>query len=194
MKAENIKLPNANLIYIPDFLSVMASQRYFQNLKSSLEWRQDEIKLFGKNILQPRLTALYGNSEKNYTYSGLTIKPLQWTEDLLKIKKAVEEMSDITFTSCLANLYRHGQDSMGWHADDEKELGENPEIASVSLGAERWFHLRHSSIPGLTEKILLRNGSLLIMKGETQHYWKHQIPKTKKDIGERINLTFRKIA
>nr|WP_279346980.1 alpha-ketoglutarate-dependent dioxygenase AlkB [Gramella sp. AN32] len=181
------------MVYIPGFFFKTVANDYFKELKSSLKWQQDEIKLFGKKILQPRLTALYGDSEKEYTYSGLTMQPLEWTEELLKIKKAVELFSDTKFTTCLANLYRNGQDSMGWHSDDEKELGENPEIASISFGGERWFHLKHKYDSNLKKKILLKNGSLLLMKGETQHYYKHQIPKTRKDIDERINLTFRKI-
>lgn len=110
---------------------------------------------------------------------------------LSEIKAAVERQSGTTFTTCLANLYRNGKDSNGWHADNEKELGENPVIASISLGAERYFHLKHNRLANQKFKLLLQHGSLLLMQGPTQHYWKHQIPKTARPIGERINLTFR---
>ena len=113
--------------------------------------------------------------------------------ELLQIKAAIEVIEPTIFTTCLANLYRDGKDSNGWHADDEKELGQNPVIASITLGQERWFHLKHKEDKSLKQIILLGHGSLLIMKGPTQHFWKHQIPKTAKAIGERVNLTFRVI-
>jgi alkylated DNA repair dioxygenase AlkB len=122
------------------------------------------------------------------------MKPLPFSETLSDIRKRISRLTNVEFTSCLLNLYRDGRDSNGWHSDDEKELGNNPVIASVSLGQERYFHLRHKKLKDLKHKILLEHGSLLLMSGQTQHYWQHQIPKTTRPIGERINLTFRVIS
>ena len=166
----------------------------FEKLKSSVPWRQDEIRVYGKIYPQPRLTALYGNNDRSYTYSGIVMKPLPFSETLSDIRKRISSRTNVEFTSCLLNLYRDGKDSNGWHSDDEKELGKNPVIASVSLGQERYFHLRHKKLKELKHKILLKHGSLLLMSGQTQHYWQHQIPKTTRPIGERINLTFRVIS
>lgn len=193
MLKEIINLKDAELHFYPDFLPDERANKLFDNLLELNHWRQDTIKLFGKEVLQPRLTALFGEEGKSYTYSGLKMDPLPFPEFLKGIKKECEDVSGQNFTTCLANLYRDGKDSMGWHADDEKELGKNPIIASLSLGAERMFHLKHKTEPDLKEKIRLPHGSLLIMRGTTQSFWKHQLPKTKKIVAPRINLTFRKI-
>jgi len=148
--------------------------------------------IFGKTYLQPRLTALYADNKNTYTYSNITMKPHTFTKELLVIKKRVEHLSSEVYTSCLLNLYRDGQDSNGWHSDNEKELGPEPIIASVSLGEERWFHFKHKT-KNLKKKILLQHGSLLLMKGKTQENWLHQLPKSKKINNPRINLTFRVI-
>lgn len=160
-------------------------------LKQSVPWQQDDITVFGKTYAQPRLTALFGNNGKAYSYSNITMFPHIFKGELLDIKKKVDEEIGEVFTTCLLNLYRDGRDSNGWHADDEKELGQDPTIASISLGHERYFHLRHKNDKSLRHKMLLEHGSLLLMRGGTQHFWQHQIPKTSKNIGERINLTFR---
>ena len=186
-----LDLPNCDITYFPNFFSQETAQHCFQSLKDSIPWQQDKIKVFGKIHDQPRLTALFGDNLKSYSYSGITMQPHPFTSDLTQIKKLVEKASNIAFTTCLLNYYRDGKDSNGWHSDDEKELGTNPTIASVSLGAERFFHLRNKTDKTQKHKILLENGSLLLMKGETQHYWQHQLPKTSKSIGGRINLTFR---
>ncbi|MGX1930865.1 alpha-ketoglutarate-dependent dioxygenase AlkB family protein [Flagellimonas sp. 2504JD4-2] len=186
-----LNLPDCDITYFPDFLSSEMAQHHFQVLKDSIPWQQDKIKVFGKVYDQPRLTALFGDNAKTYSYSGITMCPHAFTPDLIQIKKLVEKASETAFTNCLLNFYRDGKDSNGWHSDDEKELGTNPVIASVSLGAERFFHLRNKADKTQKHKILLENGSLLLMKGATQHYWQHQIPKTSKPMGERINLTFR---
>jgi alkylated DNA repair dioxygenase AlkB len=154
-------------------------------------WQQDDIKIFGKVYQQPRLTALFGTNGKPYSYSNITMQPHRFTKELLEIKQKIGFLCEAEFTTCLLNLYRDGKDSNGWHADDEQELGQNPTIASVSLGQERFFHLRHKKNKSLKHKILLEHGSLLLMQGETQHHWQHQIPKTAKPMGERVNLTFR---
>ena len=169
------------------------ADRYFNNFKANIPWQQADITVFGKTYQQPRLTALFGENGKSYTYSNIVMQPHPFPEALLEIKTQLEERTALQFTTCLMNLYRDGKDSNGWHADDEKELGTNPIIASISLGQERFFHLRHKSNKNQKHKLLLEHGSLLLMKGETQHFWQHQIPKTSRTIKERINLTFRMI-
>ncbi len=192
-KDTDLNLPDSDIRYFPDFLMTEKADFYFNRLKKDIPWQQDEIKVFGKIYPQPRLTALYGNNGKPYTYSNITMQPHDFTDILLEIKKKIETKSDVTFTTCLLNLYRHGKDSNGWHADNEKELGRNPVIASITLGQERYFHLKHRTDKNLRQKILLKHGSLLLMQGATQQHWLHQIPKTAKPVGERINLTFRVI-
>lgn len=193
--SESILLPlkDSEITYFPAFFDVHEANEYFRKLKLMVSWQQDDIKVYGKTYPQPRLTALYGNNDRPYSYSNIVMKPMAFSEELLGIKQKIEEITQIEFTSCLLNLYRDGRDSNGWHADDEKELGRNPAIASLSLGQERFFHFRHKKDKNLKHKILLKHGSLLLMQGETQHFWQHQIPKTSKSIGERINLTFRVI-
>ncbi|GAA4774661.1 MULTISPECIES: alpha-ketoglutarate-dependent dioxygenase AlkB family protein [Flavobacterium] len=183
-------LPNAEIEYFPSFFSLEESNNLFEKLKTEVQWQQDTITVFGHSHLQPRLTALYGNEGKPYGYSNIVMQPHQWSPLIMYIKNEVEKVCGENFTTVLLNLYRDGQDSNGWHADNEKELGRNPIIASISFGAERVFQLKHNS-QDIKQNITLENGSLLIMKGTTQHFWKHQIPKTKKEIGPRINLTFR---
>lgn len=184
-------LPNADIVYFPHFLGSKKASLYFTTLKHTIPWQQDPITIFGKTYLQPRLTSLFGDNDKTYSYSNIIMYPHPFKGIVLEIKRKVEKFTNETFTTCLLNLYRNGRDSNSWHADDEKELGENPIIASVSLGQERYFHLRHKNNKQQKHKILLEHGSLLLMKGETQHFWQHQIPKTTRKIGERINLTFR---
>jgi alkylated DNA repair dioxygenase AlkB len=184
-------LPNADIEYYPNFFESIRANELFEKLKNEIPWQQDDITVFGKTYSQPRLTALFGNEGKPYAYSNIVMQPHPWKPLLQLIKDEIEEVSKANFTTVLLNLYRDGKDSNGWHADNEKELGQNPVIASLSLGAVRSFHLRHNTIKEQKIKINLEHGSLLLMKGETQHFWKHQIPKTAKIIGPRINLTFR---
>ncbi len=186
-------LPDSEITYFPNFFSKDKADIYFEHLKREVPWQQDLIKVFGKIYPQPRLTALYANNGKPYSYSNITMQPHDFTDVLLEIKQKIETKTDVTFTTCLLNRYRHGKDSNGWHADNEKELGRNPIIASVTLGQERYFHLKHRENKALKHKLLLEHGSLLLMQGATQQHWLHQIPKTAKPIGERINLTFRVI-
>lgn len=186
-------LPDADIEYHPDFFSETETHVLFHKLFTEIPWQQDNITIFGKTHPQPRLTALFGNNGKSYTYSNITMQPHPWNELLLNIKTKVEEATGEKFTSVLLNLYRDGKDSNGWHADNEKELGKNPIIASLSLGEERVFQLKHNNLKDQKQTIRLENGSLLLMKGTTQHFWKHQIPKTAKSIKPRINLTFRTI-
>jgi len=187
----NLQLPDSDIIYYPNFIASTKADFFFNTIKKNTPWQQDSITLFGKTYPQPRLTALYGNNGKPYKYSGITMLPHSFTPELLEIKNLLSSRTNEEFTSCLINLYRDGSDSNGWHADDEKELGTNPIIASITLGQERYFNLKHKTNKNLKHKILLQHGSLLVMRGETQHNWLHQIPKTAKPIEERINLTFR---
>lgn len=184
------KLQNGEIDFISDFLSTDKANKLFHEIIEKSNWEQGKIKLFGKEFLEPRLRCWY--SEKGYTYSNSYLPPTPTPSYLLLLKKEIEQLAETTFNSILINYYRDGQDSMGWHQDNEPELGVNPTIASLSLGAERYFHFKHLTSKE-TFKILLNSGSLLIMKGEIQHYWKHQIPKSKKITTPRINLTFRQI-
>ncbi|TNJ43541.1 alpha-ketoglutarate-dependent dioxygenase AlkB [Tamlana fucoidanivorans] len=190
----NLNLKDANVSYYPKFLNQREADAYFLSLLKNIKWQHDVIKFFGKTYEQPRLTSFFANNGKAYCYSNITMQPHRFTKDLLKIKSRIESQFNVIFTSCLANLYRNGSDSNGWHADNEKELGLNPIIASISLGTARVFQLKHKKNNLLKSKIVLEHGSLLLMQGETQSNWLHQIPKTRKIIGKRINLTFRYIA
>ena len=189
----HLALQDADIRYFPNFLEKDEADAYFLEFKQHVPWQQDDIKVFGKVYPQPRLTALYGNNGKPYSYSNITMQPHDFSDALLQIKEKIETKTDAVFTTCLLNLYRDGKDSNGWHADNEKELGVNPVIASITLGQERYFHLKHRDVKTLKRKLLLEHGSLLLMQGPTQHHWLHQIPKTARPIGERINLTFRVI-
>ena len=189
----DLALPNAEITYYPSFFSSEEASEFFQTLLNEIEWQQDDIKIFGKIYKQPRLTALYGINDASYRYSGITMFPKPFNSVLKEIKKRIEEITNVKFTTVLLNYYRDGSDSNGWHSDDEKELGENPVIASLSLGADRTFRLRHKKDKTQKKNLTLQHGSLLIMAGETQHHWQHCIPKSKKDIKPRINLTFRVI-
>mgnify|MGYP003337743922 CR=1 FL=1 len=161
--------------------------------QASTPWRNDPITIFGKTYPQPRMTSLHGHTTDPYGYSGIVMQPNPMNDTLLEIEKKLKAFSEEPFTTVLLNLYRDGKDSNGWHADDEPELGKNPVIASVSLGAERYFHLKHKTDKSQRLKFALGHGSLLLMEGSTQHFWKHQIAKTAREVGSRINLTFRKV-
>jgi alkylated DNA repair dioxygenase AlkB len=160
-------------------------------LVGKIPWRQEHITLFGKPVAQPRLTAAFADTNVIYRYSGLVVEPHPWTPEIIYIKIRAERDAGHAFNYVLANLYREGGDSMGFHADDEPELGENPVIASLSLGATRRFVLKHRrrSLPPVP--LDLTGGSLLVMAGTTQHYWHHGVPKTRRAVGPRLNLTFR---
>jgi alkylated DNA repair dioxygenase AlkB len=188
-----LNLPDAEIIYYPEFFNKEQADKIYSELLQEIAWQQDLITVFGKTHPQPRLTALYGNEGKPYSYSNITMQPHPWNTLLQKIKYHIETTAECQFTTVLLNQYRDGKDSNGWHADNEKELGTNPIIASLSFGTERVFQLKHNTIANAKKNIVLEHGSLLLMKGRTQHFWKHQIPKTAKPIGNRINLTFRSI-
>lgn len=191
MKKEVFNLPDAQLVFYPNFFEANEADRLFTYLRKNIPWQHDQIKVFGKIYDQPRLTALFATNDKPYSYSNITMHPHVFEGELLNIKEKIEKVSQLEFTTCLLNLYRNGQDSNGWHADDEKELGEFPQIASVSFGATRKFKMRRKDHHKEKFELNLNHGSLILMLGKTQAYWQHQIPKTQKEIDERINLTFR---
>lgn len=185
-------IENGEYIFYPNFFSKAESDSFLKNLRSNIVWKQESMNMYGKKIDFPRLTAWYGNNDKPYSFSGITLQPLPWSSEILSIKSKIEPVAKTAFNSVLLNLYRDGNDSISWHTDAEKELGTNPAIASVNFGATRKFQLRHIKTKEKLE-IELTHGSLLIMQGELQHFWQHQVPKTSKVVGERINLTFRVI-
>jgi alkylated DNA repair dioxygenase AlkB len=184
---------DGDALLFPSVFDEKASAELFQQLHAHIPWEQHYIRLFGKKVAQPRLSAWYGDPGTAYTYSGLQLEPLAWNSLLLQIKMRLEEVCPSNFTSVLLNLYRDGQDYMGWHRDNETELGVQPVIASLSFGAERRFVFRHFRDEQLRVAITLSSGSLLVMKGDTQQHWQHQLPKSAKVLEPRINLTFRKI-
>lgn len=179
--------------YFGPILGPAESRRFLGALLGSVPWAQDEVVIFGKRIVTTRKVAWYADDGLSYAYSG-TIKQAQaWTPELLELKALVERQSGERFNSCLLNLYHHGGDGMGWHSDDERSLARNGAIASVSLGAERKFSFKHKNSKE-TVSLNLEDGSLLVMKGQTQTHWVHSLPKTKRVTDERINLTFRTMA
>jgi alkylated DNA repair dioxygenase AlkB len=189
---KKVKIDNGWYIWEPDFYSSKKSGELFQKLYTKLPWEGGTIKLFGKTHEIPRKQVLFADEGLNYGYSGKKLPVKNWSQTVLNVKEEIQSECKFDFNACLANLYRDGKDSNGWHADNEKELGKNPIIGSLSLGATRIFKLKHLK----TNKRIdfeLTSGSLLIMGGEMQHYWKHQIAKTATVVGPRVNLTFRKI-
>ena len=185
-------IENGEFLFYPNFFTKSESDIFFQKLKSEIEWKQESMNIYGKKINFPRLTAWYGDNDKPYSFSGITLSPKVWNEELVSIKSKIEPIAKVDFNSVLLNRYRDGNDSISWHTDAEKELGINPVIASVNFGATRKFQLRHIKTKEKLE-IELTPGSLLIMQGELQHFWQHQVPKTSQKVDERINLTFRVI-
>jgi len=189
-----IENENLKIKYYENYFNSECSQRLMSKLATDILWKKETTTVWGKKIIMKRNVAWYGDEGKSYTYSGLTLYPNKWNEILLEIKTRIEDVSSTKFNSVLLNDYSSGEVGMGWHSDDEKELGHNPVIASVSFGAERDFFLKHKTDKDLDKiTIPLKSGSLLKMLGSTQHYWYHSIPKRMKVKKRRINLTFRKI-
>ena len=189
-----IKSVNLSVKYIENFFNLDESQLYMRQLTQSVLWRREKIKMWGKEIVTKRRIAWYADDGKSYTYSGSTFFPSQWNDVLLQLKEKVENYSEIKFNSVLLNEYPSGEVGMGWHSDDEKELGTDPIIASLSFGANRDFIFKHKTDKSIENvKLHLKSGSLLLMLGSTQHYWKHSLPKRLKVKEPRINLTFRNI-
>ena len=184
--------PRPDLALAAGLIPAAEADAAFASLIAETPWRHDEIFVYGRKVLQPRLTAWYGDAGARYSYSGIELVPLPWTPLLVDLKARVEDAAGARFDSLLMNLYRDGRDSVSWHSDAEPELGRNPVIASLSFGATRRFQLR--SRPPLAparHEIALGHGDLLVMRGATQHEWAHQVPRTAVRVGPRINLTFR---
>lgn len=191
---ETMPMIDADMKFMRDFYRPPLCGQYMNILLREIAWRQETIRMWDKQYLQPRLSAWYGDAGKRYTYSGMTLEPNAWTPTLLQIKEDIERASGEPFNSVLLNLYRNEQDSVSWHSDNEAELGDKPVIASLSLGATRIFKLRHKRRKEQKRVALeLTDGSLLLMAGTTQKYWQHAIEKERHACGPRINLTFRNI-
>ncbi|MFP5040906.1 alpha-ketoglutarate-dependent dioxygenase AlkB family protein [Parasediminibacterium sp. JCM 36343] len=189
---ENLLPCDGEMFLYEHFFQQAKVEDWFTQLQNTIAWKQEGMKMYGKEVNFPRLTAWYGEEGKTYKYSGLVNIPVPFTGLLLEMKTLIENKTNHRFNSALLNLYRNGQDSMGWHSDNEPELGVNPTIASVSFGGERVFQLKHKQDKQLTRSIVLKDNSLLLMQGAIQHHWLHQIPKTAKPTLPRINITFRK--
>ncbi|MGY8823972.1 MAG: alpha-ketoglutarate-dependent dioxygenase AlkB family protein [Candidatus Latescibacterota bacterium] len=183
---------DADILHSPSFLSPTEAEHALVQLRDETAWGQHVIQLFGRPVNAPRLSSWHGDADARYTYSGLQLEPQPWTPLLASLRQRISTELATPLNSALLNYYRDGRDSMGWHSDDETELGDESCIVSLSLGARRRFLLRHKSRKELdTLEFQLGHGDLLAMRGSTQHYWKHQVPKTQRPVGERINITFR---
>ena len=186
-------LPNDGTVYYyGKILNSKSASRIFDLLMKNILWKNDEVIIFGKRIITKRKAAWYGDSDYLYTYSNSTKQALPWTEELSWLRQIIKDLIGTKFNSCLLNLYHNGNEGMGWHSDDEKSLGKNNTIASLSLGAERKFLFKHKQSKQIVS-LLLEHGSLLVMKEATQSNWLHSLPKSKDLIDSRINLTFRTI-
>lgn len=187
-------MPDAEVLYLDRLDLGQSDAQLLERLIAEIPWRAEEVVMWGRRVPQPRLTAWYGDPGAHYAYSGIELDPLPWTPLLADIKSRVETASGTAFNSALINYYRDERDSIGFHSDDEPELGRRPVIASLSLGEERTFILKHKTSKHLQPvRLRLESGSLLLMKGDTQHRWRHGIAKESRPCGPRINLTFRTI-
>ena len=176
----------------PHALDAAAAQRCFTRLHETVHWQQQRVRMFGREHPQPRLSAWYGEHTAIYRYGGLTLQPRPWIDALAMPRALCEAIAGVRFNSVLANLYRDGEDTVGWHSDDEPELGDAPVIASVSLGACRRFELREKHGPRRV-RLDLPPGSVLVMSGSCQAQWQHRLPRARRVREARINLTFRQI-
>lgn len=188
-----IDLPGADVRLAPDWLPRAEADALFAELVDAIAWERHRVRIFGREIDAPRLSCWIGDAGTAYTYSNVRFEPRPWPPALAALRARVGEACGETFNSVLANLYRDGADSMGWHSDDEPELGPAPVIASLSLGAVRRFRLRHKRDASITRVLDLPHGSLLRMAGATQRLYRHDLPKTRAAVGPRLNLTFRRI-
>ncbi|MDI3320795.1 alpha-ketoglutarate-dependent dioxygenase AlkB family protein [Pinibacter soli] len=189
---ENLLPYDGEVVYYGRIIPLPEANNYLHTLLKEIQWKNDETVIFGRHIITKRKAAWYGDSSYSYTYSGTTKQALPWTKELLALKTIAENLTGTKYNSCLLNLYHNGNEGMAWHSDDESSLGVNTSIASFSFGAERKFSFKHKRT-GESHSILLENGSLLLMKGATQTNWLHSLPKSKKIVSPRVNLTFRTI-
>ena len=194
MALRALDLPDAVVALDPAWLAPVEADALFGALRDAIPWGIHRIRLFGRDVDSPRLSCWIGDAGTAYAYSGTRFEPNPWPVALLPIRERLQRGLGVGFNSVLANLYRDGRDSMGWHSDDEPELGPQPLIASLSLGASRRFVLKHRSEPSRTLALALPHGSLLVMRGGTQAHYRHALPRTAKPVGCRINLTFRRIS
>ncbi|MBW8362860.1 MAG: alpha-ketoglutarate-dependent dioxygenase AlkB [Kaistella sp.] len=190
--SKNLLPQDGTVIYYGKILDREESDSFYESLLKDIQWKNDEATIFGKKIITKRKVAWYGREKFKYTYSNSTKEALPWTDELLELKKLVEEKTGETFNSCLLNLYHSGDEGMAYHSDGEKDLKKNGAIASLSFGAERKFSFKHKETKEKVE-LILEHGSLLVMKDQTQSFWLHRLPPTKKISTPRINLTFRTI-
>jgi alkylated DNA repair dioxygenase AlkB len=188
-----LPLADAELYFAPDFLPASRASALFEALREQIGWDTHRIRLFGREVASPRLSCWIGDPGASYVYSNARFEPRAWPKSLRALRAEVSEATGEEFNSVLANLYRDGRDGMGWHSDDEPELGPRPAIASLSLGATRRFVLKHRREPTRKLELDLPPGSLLAMRGDTQRNYRHALPKTARPVGARINLTFRRI-
>ncbi|WP_445938426.1 alpha-ketoglutarate-dependent dioxygenase AlkB family protein [Pseudomonas sp.] len=188
-----LQLPDADLQLHAQWLDIATADYWLAELSAQTPWQQPQVQIYGRQLPVPRLVAWYGDAEASYRYSGLIHQPLPWTALLAQIRAQVEHAVRQPLNGVLLNYYRDGQDSMGWHSDDEAELGANPLIASLNLGGTRRFDLRRKGQSRIEHSLPLQHGSLLVMRGPTQHYWQHQVAKTRRPCAPRLNLTFRLI-
>jgi alkylated DNA repair dioxygenase AlkB len=184
---------NGEAYLFPAFLPKPEADKYLTDLLVNIPWKHQAIKIFGRQVLQPRLTAWFADDLSSYRYSGLTVIADPWNDDLLRLRNKIREFTGIYFNSALLNLYRDGADSVGWHRDNEKVLGEEPVIAALSLGGMRSFLFRNYINKSEKIKITLASGSLLLMKGDLQQHWEHALPKSASQMDKRINITFRQV-
>lgn len=190
--SENLLPFDGAVEYFPSFIGLASSNFYFQKLEGNINWQHDVVRLFGKEITTNRKTAWYGSQSFEYTYSNKTKIAIPWNKELIDLKTIIEKQCQEEFNSCLLNLYHNGNEGMAWHSDAEKSILPNSTIASLSLGAERRFLFKHKNTQQKIE-LNLQNGSLLLMKENTQNNWWHSLPKSAKIKSPRINLTFRKM-
>jgi alkylated DNA repair dioxygenase AlkB len=191
---QSLPLTDAELCFDPAFLSPAEAEAAFAALRGEIAWESHRLRLFGREVASPRLSCWIGDAGAAYVYSGSRFEPRPWTTTAQALRQRLCECLEAQFNSVLANLYRDGRDGMGWHSDDEPELGAQPVIASLSLGATRRFALKHRRDPQRKLAFELPAGSLLLMRGGTQANYRHALPKTARPVGERINLTYRQIA
>lgn len=190
---EKIEIQDADVSILHNLEMPVSYKEMLDNLMQQIKWRQESVRIYGKVMPQPRLVAWYGDPGKKYAYSGITLTPLPWIDILREIKRRIEDCTETNFNSVFLNLYRDQNDSMGFHSDDERELGAEPTIASLTFGATRTFVMKHKTADILPVKLPLEAGSVLLMKGNTQRNWKHGILKQTQRCGPRVNLTFRTI-